>query len=72
MFCSEILSFEKSPAMLDYSALALNQEGSDAGKTFKYGGLRRSDVGQKVRHDRITKRGRLRHAICGRRSHPGA
>jgi hypothetical protein len=29
MFCSEILSFEKSPAMLDYSALALNQEGSD-------------------------------------------
>jgi hypothetical protein len=26
MFCREILSVEKSPAMLDYSALALNQE----------------------------------------------
>lgn len=31
MFCSETLSFEKSPAMLDYSALALNQDGPDAG-----------------------------------------
>jgi hypothetical protein len=48
MFCSEILSFEKPLAMLDYPALALNQEGSDAGKNFKYGRLRRSDDGQKV------------------------
>jgi hypothetical protein len=30
MFCSEILSFEETPAVLDYSALAPNQERSDA------------------------------------------
>ena len=74
MFCSEILSFEKSPAMLDYSALALNQEGSDAGEPLKYGRLgREPDAGQQVRHDRITKKGRQRDAICVivRRSHSG-
>jgi hypothetical protein len=37
MFCSEVLSFEKSPAMLDYSALALNQERSDAREHLKWG-----------------------------------
>ena len=36
MFCSEILCFEKSPAMLDYSALALGQEGSDPGGALKF------------------------------------
>ena len=56
MFCREILSFKKSPAMLDYSALALNQEGLDAGGPLKYGRLRREpDAGQYVRHDRITR-----------------
>jgi hypothetical protein len=56
MFCREILSFKKSPAMLDYSALALNQEGLDAGGPLKYEILRREpDAGQYVRHDRITR-----------------
>ena len=56
MFCREILSFKKSPAMLDYSALALNQEGLDAGGPLKYELLRREpDAGQYVRHDRITR-----------------
>jgi hypothetical protein len=60
MFCHEILSFEKSPAMLDYSAMALNQEGSDAGGTLKYGRLgREPDTGQQVGHDRITSKERL-------------
>jgi hypothetical protein len=44
MFCSEILIFEKSPAMLDYSALALNQEGFDAGELLKYGRRGREPV----------------------------
>jgi hypothetical protein len=30
MFCREILSFKKLPAMLDHPALALNQKGPDA------------------------------------------
>lgn len=56
MFCREILSFKKSPAMLDHSALALNQEGSDAGGPLKRGNLRRDpDAGQQVGHDRSTK-----------------
>jgi len=42
MFCREILSFEESHAMLDYSALALNQEGSDVGVPHKYGRLGRN------------------------------
>jgi len=51
MFCREILSFKKSRAMLDYSALALNQEGLDAGGPLRYGLLRREpDAGQ---YDRI-------------------
>jgi hypothetical protein len=41
MFCREILSSKKSPAMLDYSALALNQERSDAGEPLKCGRLGR-------------------------------
>lgn len=41
MLWSEILSFEKSPAMLDHLALALNQEGSDAAGPLKRGRLRR-------------------------------
>ncbi len=46
MFGSDILSFEKSPAMLDYSALALSQEGLDAGGPLKYRRLAREpDVG---------------------------
>jgi hypothetical protein len=60
MFCREILSFEESHAMLDYSALALNQEGSDVGVPLKYGRLgREPDAGQQVRHDRTTSKGRL-------------
>jgi hypothetical protein len=56
MFCSEILCFEKSPAMLDYSALALNHEGSDPAGPLKYERLRREpDAGQYVRHDRIAR-----------------
>jgi len=52
MFCREILGFKKSPAMLDYSALALNQEGLNARGPLKYGRLRREpDAGQYVRHD---------------------
>jgi hypothetical protein len=40
MFGSEILSYEKPPAMLDDSALALEQEGSNTwGKSLKGGGL---------------------------------
>ena len=58
MFCSEVLSFEKSPAMLDYPALALSQERSDAAGPLKYGRLgREPDGGQQIRHDRITKTG---------------
>jgi hypothetical protein len=49
MFCM------KPPAMLDYSALALSQEGSDAGGPLKNGRLgREPDAGQYVRHVRIT------------------
>ena len=48
MFCREILSLKKSPAMLDYSALALNQEGLDADGPLKYGRLRREDACQYV------------------------
>ena len=56
MFCREILGFKKSPAMLDYSALALNQEGLNARGPLKYGRLRREpDAGQYVRHDLITR-----------------
>jgi hypothetical protein len=53
MFCSEILSFDESPARLDYSALALGQEGSDARGLLKYGryGLE-PDVDRYVRHVR--------------------
>jgi len=55
MFCNEILSFEKPLAMLNYSALALSQEGSDAGGPLKYVRLgREPDAGQYVRHVRIT------------------
>lgn len=51
MFGSEIRSFEKPPAMLNYSALALNQKGSDARGPLKYGRLgREPGVGQDVRH----------------------
>jgi hypothetical protein len=42
MFCREIVSFEKSPAMLDHFALALHQEGSDAAGPLKCGSLRRT------------------------------
>ena len=60
MFCREIVSFEKSPAMLDHFALALHQEGSDAAGLLKCGSLRRDpDAGQQVRHDRTTSQGRL-------------
>ena len=48
MFCREILSFMKSPAMLAYSALALNQEGLDAKGPLNHGRLRREDAGQCV------------------------
>lgn len=74
MFCSEILSFEETPAVLDYSALALNQERSDAAGPLKYGRLgREPDGGQQVRHDRITKKGRPRDALNCRSeiAHPG-
>ena len=72
MFCSEILSFEETPAVLDYSALALNQERSDAAGPLKYGRLgRESDGGQQVRHDRITKKGRKGCAYRSEIAHPG-
>ncbi|MET3844032.1 hypothetical protein ABIE49_006110 [Bradyrhizobium sp. OAE829] len=69
MFCGEILSLEESPAMLDYSALALGQEGTDAGGQLKYGRFGRGpDVGQYVSHDRINDGDTIR--AIGRRSHP--
>jgi hypothetical protein len=60
MFCREIVSFEKSPAMLDHFALALHQEGSDAAGPLKCGSLRRDpEAGRKVGHDRTTSKGRF-------------
>jgi hypothetical protein len=60
MFCSEILNYEESPAMLDCSALALNQEGWDTGELLKYGRLgREPDAGQLVGLDRTTRMGLL-------------
>jgi hypothetical protein len=59
MFCREILSFKKLPAMLDHPALALNQKGPDAAGCSNMGvSAREPDADRQVGHDR-TRKGRL-------------